>query len=58
MDANVLLSQIADLVKDYGAEAADTDMAALNVVKAEEEHRYTLGLAYPAMKPEIGRAHV
>lgn len=29
---------------------------ACNVVKASEERRYTLGLAYPAMRPDVGKA--
>ena len=40
----------------YGLIKETDDLAALNVVKAEEEHRYTLGLAYPAMKPDSARA--
>jgi hypothetical protein len=30
--------------------------AAVNVVKAADEQRYTLGLAYPAMRPDSARA--
>lgn len=28
----------------------DTDLVAVNVIKAQDERRYTLGLAYPAMR--------
>lgn len=36
--------------------AVDTDMFALNVVKAQAEKRYTYGLAYPALKADAARA--
>lgn len=32
------------------------DTAAVQVLKASDERRYTLGLAYPAMKPDSARA--
>jgi Putative phage serine protease XkdF len=35
---------------------AITDHAALNVVKSNDERRYTLGVAYPAMKVDVGVA--
>lgn len=35
---------------------AVTDHAALNVLKANVERRYTLGVAYPAMKVDVGVA--
>jgi hypothetical protein len=34
----------------------DTDMVAVNVIKAQDERRYTLGLAYPAMVVDKGVA--
>lgn len=36
--------------------ALDTDMMALNLLKATEERRYTLGVAYPAMKVDVAVA--
>ena len=40
------------------AKAADggEDLAALQVLKARSEQRYTLGLAYPANRPDVGVA--
>lgn len=38
------------------ADAADTPYAAVNVVKTADEQRYSLGLAYPAMKVDVGVA--
>lgn len=38
------------------AEAVQTNLAACRVIKASDERRYTLGVAYPAMKADIGRA--
>lgn len=35
---------------------SDETYASVNVVKASEERRYTLGLAYPANKPDASRA--
>ena len=49
-------SPVADLAAGAAAKEETDNLAALNVVKAEEEHRYTLGLAYPAMKPDSARA--
>jgi len=31
---------------------ADTDLAAVNVIEAQDERRYTLGIAYPAMRAD------
>ena len=36
--------------------AIDTDVAACRVIKADNERRYTLGVSYPAMKPDVGVA--
>lgn len=38
------------------AEAMSTDLAGINVVKATEERRYTLGVAYPAMRADVAVA--
>jgi Putative phage serine protease XkdF len=38
------------------AKALTTDMAAVNVFKAQDEQRYTLGVAYPAMKADVAVA--
>jgi hypothetical protein len=35
---------------------ADVDMAEMRVVKAAEERRFTLGVAYPAWRADVGRA--
>jgi hypothetical protein len=37
-------------------EAAKTNLAACRVIKTAEERQFTLGVAYPAMKPDVGRA--
>jgi len=38
------------------AEAMDTPYAACRVVKTMDERRFTLGVAYPAMKPDASKA--
>jgi hypothetical protein len=32
--------------------AVDTDLVAVNVIKAQDERRYSLGIAYPAMRAD------
>ena len=41
---------------DAVVKAADTPYADYAVMKGEPERRFTLGLAYPAMKPDVGKA--
>lgn len=36
--------------------AVNTDLVAVNVIKAQDERRYTLGLAYPAMRADKNTA--
>jgi hypothetical protein len=45
---DTLASMPACVVKE-SVPAVDTDLIAVNVIKAADERRYTLGLAYPAM---------
>ena len=48
---NVMATVLMRVNKEAG-----TDLAACRVVKASEERRYTLGVAYPAMKADVSRA--
>lgn len=50
---NGILIAPAPLTK---AEAVDTPYAACRVVKTMDERRFTLGVAYPAMKPDASKA--
>jgi hypothetical protein len=55
---------VANLVMSLGhfnpamkeVEPVRTDLAAVRVVKSTDERRYTLGVAYPAMKADVSRA--
>ena len=49
-ESGILITPVAK------AEAVDTPYAACRVVKAAEDKRFTLGVAYPAMKPDASKA--
>lgn len=55
-----VVSRLVASLGSFGAngevEALDTSYAACNVIKAAPERRFTLGLAYPAMKPDASMA--
>ncbi len=44
------------VVEKETAELPTSDLAACRVVKADAERRYTLGLSYPAMRPDVNTA--
>ncbi len=49
-----VLENIIDSLPSAGAsKSAGADLATCRVVKAESESRYTLGVAYPAMRPDV-----
>ncbi len=51
-----VIKELIALKLDAPAKAIDTPYAACQVLKSTPERRFTLGVAYPAMKADKGRA--
>ena len=59
IDVAQVIKNIKATAKQFSAVTkadSSSDLAVCRVIKAAEERRYTLGVAYPALKPDVGKA--